>query len=242
MKIQWFCKFFCVCFPLPLAFIYIRFAELIRLIWEVIFELILVSNSSTQIGDYIFDGLAFVFDLILSGWSLKSLGTGYEKADLPIHRKYLFFKLTFIFLNGIKLLIKPKYDCLSENNDCLEKYLNASQIFDFLWTLLEIYFLSVSFVFYCQVKKKVYAIDGGTILFMGDQNMCLRAIDVETKGKKTIIEEIYEIGCPIYQKNEKKDKIKKLKTKKIFIAPFPLSVLKKKKIKRCSSINIKLLS
>ena len=201
---------------------------MIRLLWVVLFTILLFLKSMATVMDYAFNAiiLSAVFSECFN--ALKSLNYGYLKNDYKVHKKYLISKFIFLFANLIKLASLARLNCsLSQpvDENCLKNQLDAQFCVDLIWSLFEIYLSLVVYSFCARVNRGFYGPIGGTPIFpdlsLIDTGLYKQGISLEVKGRKVkgIIEKEVILGVLVMQGED--DKMMK-KGNYFRIFPLPL--------------------
>ena len=234
----------CFCFKIHQAFIYIIYLDLIRLLWVILFTILLFLKPLATIVDYSFNAiiLSAIFSQCFN--ALKSLNYGFLKNDYKIHKKYLCSKILFLTANLVKLSVLIRLNCsvISEDENCLADQIDAQFCVDLVWTLFEIYLALVVYSFCTKVNKGFYGPIGGAPIFQDMNNvdnvepyMLKLAYPLEVKGvkAKNVIEKDLEIGILVANSMENPTFIKKTKSMYFRIFPMPVFRLKRKEEEIC---------
>ena len=219
---RFFPKNCCSCFKLRQGFTYIIYGDILRLAWNLILMLLIFLKDTCTLFDYIFDGEVILFIIIQSFHGLLTLNTGYQRDHYPIHRKYLLSKIYFFVSNILKLAMKPRLNCFFlkhlNTTECVKSQLDGFFCVDLIWTLFELYFITVVYTVGLRVRTGFYEPQGGSFVYLNLEGavFCTKAIDLEVNGVKTI-----EKGQPIELATsmERRKKVKKSNYFKIFPKP-----------------------
>lgn len=233
----------CFCIPLPQAFTYIIYIDLLRLLWVILSTILLFLKSEATIADYGFNALILSSVFSMNFNALKSLNHGFLRNDLKMHKKYLISKIIVWVIYLLKVIIIPKLNCSIRNdvtNVCLDQQLDAIFAIEGVWSVIDVYFLMMVVTFCKRIHQGYYGMIGATPIFINrisssDLDCFKKAICIETKGlkikntKKNSIDESVLLHSVKEGKNQKK-------FFKIF--PFPLLVSQKKKTNKTEILDL----
>ena len=238
----------CLCFKLHQAFIYIIYLDMIRLLWVVLFTILLFLKPYATVIDYAFNAVILSATFSECFNALKSLNYGFMKNEYIIHRKYLMAKTIFVFANLIKLCSVARLNCSLRQGDqeCIEKQLDAQFSVDVVWTFFEMYCTLVVYSFCLKVGKGFYGPVGGSPIFpdfnLMDLGMYKEGICLETKGVKVknYLGKDLEVGVNIIGKGKDLHDSNQNKASywKIFPKPLFRWNLVKKEVEMCDLIEL----
>ena len=179
--------------------------------------ILMISKMTCILIDYIFDGMVF--------FSLLSLTTNYDILNYKTHKKYMNSKILLVFINFMKIFLKPKIIAIFTNHESKEyvDYNDAIIMVDLIWTIIDIYFV---ILLYSTIRTRVLNKGYNINQYQIDQILIgnlIRAIDIDINGVKTnkeIIDKEIEIGALFDTKEEKIQIPIKFSGKKFFIDIF----------------------
>ena len=185
----------------------------------------MISKMTCILIDYIFDGMVFFSLLLQTLWSLMSLTTNYDILNYKTHKKYMNSKILLVFINFMKIFLKPKIIAIFTNHESKEyvDYNDAIIMVDLIWTIIDIYFV---ILLYSTIRTRVLNKGYNINQYQIDQILIgnlIRAIDIDINGVKTnkeIIDKEIEIGALFDTKEEKIQIPIKFSGKKFFIDIF----------------------
>ena len=187
--------------------------------------ILMISKMTCILIDYIFDGMVFFSLLLQTLWSLMSLTTNYDILNYKTHKKYMNSKILLVFINFMKIFLKPKIIAIFTNHESKEyvDYNDAIIMVDLIWTIIDIYFV---ILLYSTIRTRVLNKGYNINQYQIDQILIgnlIRAIDIDINGVKTnkeIIDKEIEIGALFDTKEEKIQIPIKFSGKKFFIDIF----------------------
>ena len=186
-----------------------------RFLWVAIYITILFLKSSTNVIDYVFDGILICSLVYQTIRCLISLNKGHNKRTFSAHKQYFISKIIFVFTNFVDLVLKQKIKCSNDESlqNCFQTSIDEAYMVNTIWTMLDIYWLVIIYSFCIKVHLGVYTPIGGTFI-RSDSKEGLIAINLESIGfkvKKTVEPEAsFPIKVETERKVNKKKKFRKI--------------------------------
>lgn len=227
----------CFCLPLHQGFVYIIYFDMLRLLWSVLFTILLFLRPIATVADYGFNALVLSTVFSMTFNALKSLNYGFLRNDGKMHKKYFCAKIFAVIVSIVKIMLLPKLNCSMQNNTssiCIKTQIDIFFVIEIIWTLFDIYFVLIVGTFCRKVLQGFYGPVGGTpIFFEGNERFYLEnfksAIPLAVKGYKIKNQQQGKIEKSfVVEVEEIKNKENKRKYFKIF--PWPIFRFKKQHV------------
>lgn len=208
-------------------FTFLRILDLFHLIFNMIFQVILLSTYILLLMEYIFEISMIISSFFLGLCCFQSLYADYLRRDACTHLKFIMFRLVFMIENFFRLILS--YILIGTKSKFYENDMQMNSFFllNFFWLIIDVYFFIVACTFYKKVKRGVYNPVGGSLIypFMKCSLDFKEAIIYEFNGDIMEDEEkCVENGFVVSEK--KNERTKKNANKKKYLL-FPLNFFRK---------------